>query len=199
MMWGRLAFVAPAACSFQQGRVGVQAEAGVTDDGPLMPGAEAGPTDGMMPPMADARADGSVGPIVCPTGYNLSDNMRPDSKYRSVTASTTWAAAEADCEDDFTLGPTPAHLIVLDNDAERQWAFSINNSDQWIGLTDINTELTFIPVTNQTAFYVGAVSGNLPAKDCAILNATQTLAEGCTGGHPYLCECDGLGPNPNNF
>lgn len=90
-------------------------------------------------------------------------------------------------------------LIVLDDDAERAWAFQQNNSDQWVGITDIDSEGSWIPVTDQAVWFAGPAYGNLPAKDCLYLNSTTTIAEACSGGHPYLCECDGQAANSQNF
>ena len=205
-MWGRFGAIgshvgrglacafacALAACAFEHG---------------IAPGA-----DGSNPPPGDARRDAPIDapntkpspdappdaalpPASCPAAYNLHDAARPNSHYRSVTASATWTSAEAMCEGD----NVNSHLIVLDDDAERAWAFQQNNSDQWVGITDINSEGTWIPVTDQTVWFSGAASGNLPAKDCMYLNSTTTIAESCSGGHPYLCECDGQAADAQNF
>lgn len=145
----------------------------------------------------DATPDSAASILPCPVTYTLSNGS---SKYRSVTASTTWTAAETDCEDDATPNVTrPAHTIVLDNDAERAYAFMQNNSDQWVGITDRNTEQAYLAVTNQMPFFLGSATGNNTSKDCLILNSTDTTSEACSNGHPYLCECDGLAANPANF
>jgi hypothetical protein len=206
-MWGRFGAIGScigrslacacvlAACAFEHG---------------VVPGG-----DGGNPPPGDARRDAPIDahntqpttdappdaaappppPPSCPGAYNLHDSARPNSHYRSVSASTTWTSAEAICEGD----DVNSHLIVLDDDAERVWAFQQNNSDQWVGITDIDSEGTWIPVTDQAAWFTGAAAGNLPAKDCLYLNASNTVAEACSGGHPYLCECDGQAADNQNF
>jgi hypothetical protein len=200
-MWGRLAFLGLlAGCGFQHGQLASR------DDAPPAggdgPGSDAtgGGSDATLPASSDAMVDAPATVLTCPGAYNLHDITRPSSHYRSVTASTTWNGAEADCEDDATANVTlPAHLIVLDDDAERAWAFAQNNSDQWVGITDINNEGVYIPVTDQPTFFTGGATGNLPAKDCLYLNSTTTVSEACGGGHPYLCECDGRAANAANF
>jgi hypothetical protein len=97
------------------------------------------------------------------------------------------------------MNSLPAHLIVLDDVAERDWAFGVTNSDQWAGLSDVITEATWLPVTDQTSFYVATVAANAQNKDCVFFNGTAMTAEQCTSTHPYLCECDGQAANPSNF
>jgi hypothetical protein len=198
-MWGRFGAIgsivgvayALSACAFNHGEVPPSDGSNGTPPGDARRDAPAdAATDGRPP--ADAAIDAAA-PASCPATYGLHDPARPNSHYRSVTASTTWTGAEAICEGEGT------HLIVLDSDAERAWAFQQNSSDQWVGITDIDNEGTWIPVTDQLVWFTGAASGNLPAKDCLYLNSTTTIAESCSGGHPYLCECDGLQPDTANF
>jgi len=181
---GAIAFVA--GCSFRHG-VGT------------------GPGDG---PPGDARkdapgdvlgGDGDTASLACPGTYALHDAARPMSFYRWVSASGSWGSAEALCENDASPTTRPAHLIVLDDDAERVWAFAQNNSDQWVGMTDNRHEGEWLAVTDQASPYVGNASGNLANKDCMILNTNETVAEGCSITHPYLCECDGLAADASHF
>lgn len=124
----------------------------------------------------------------CPLTYTLHDAARPNSFYRSITASVSWSVAEEICESD-RLG-LATHLIVLDDENERIWAFAQNTSDQWVGMTDAAASGIWVAVTVQPNPYVGQASGNLPSKNCLILKQSETAADGCTNGHPYLCECD---------
>ena len=183
-VFGAIALVV-GGCSFRHGT-------GVPGDGP--------PPDVRKDAPADAPGDG-VGDaaIACPASYTLHDAARPMSFYRWVSASATWSAAETACAGDGSTATKPAHLIVLDDSSERAWAFAQNNSDQWVGAADIRTENSWLAVTDQVSPYIGAASGNLPNKDCLILNATDTAADGCGGGHPYLCECDGLAADATHF
>jgi hypothetical protein len=167
-----------------------------------------GPTDG--PPLIDARIDTPIDAAIttdgdamqvatCPTAYSLHDSARPMSFYRWVSASASWTSAESTCEGDASPATRSTHLIVLDDDAERAWAFAQNNSDQWVGMADNITEQTWLAVTDQPNPYVGNASGNLPNKDCMYLNTNETVAEGCTTGHPYLCECDSSAVDSTHF
>ena len=87
----------------------------------------------------------------------------------------------------------PAHLIVLDDQDEALFAWSQNNSNQWLGHSDTASEGNFIAVTDQQLVFTGNASGNNASKNCLMTkdSARQTSADGCTSGHPYLCECDG--------
>lgn len=153
-------------------------------------GGDSGP-DAQLP---DPPADAAV-PAACPASYTLHDPARPASYYRLETASTSWAGAEALCEAD---GPT-SHLIVLDDEAERAWAYARNTSDQWAGISDRVSEGTWLPVTDQPIWFAGTAAGNVPPKDCLVIKQTDTAADMCSGGHPYLCECDGYTVQPDQF
>lgn len=186
-----------AGCSFEHGIM-----AGSADDA-------AGPRDAASEVQTDAPRDGAsavdasvppdppidAAPLACPASYTLSDPARPMSRYRLETASSSWVGAESACEAD---GPT-SHLIVLDDDAERAWAFARNSSDQWAGISDRIIEDTWLPVTDQSFWFTGNASGNVPPKDCLVIKQTGTVADMCSAGHPYLCECDGYAVQPDQF
>jgi len=145
---------------------------------------------------------GSGGLLMCPATYLLSDAGHPGSLYRKTTASSSWAAAEQDCEDDQVASVTgPTHLLVLDDQNEGVYAWSLNNSNQWLGATDIKTEGTWLPVTDQLGTFSGGASGNNASKNCLMTKdaSGQTSADTCTTGHPYLCECDRYAPDPDNY
>jgi hypothetical protein len=132
--------------------------------------------------MGSGHGSGSGGLLPCPTA--------------------SWFQAEQDCEDDAISNITgPTHLIVLDDQNEAVYAWSVNNSNQWLGHTDIETEGTFLPVTDQTGTYSGGASGNNGSKNCLMTKDSSgaTSADTCTTGHPYICECDGYAPDPNNY
>jgi hypothetical protein len=196
------------------GAVGVMA--GCTFEHGIMPGsgdAAVIPHDGASDVHGDApRDDAPVGdaghdalppdpqpdaatPASCPASYTLHDPARPASYYRLESASTSWAGAEALCEAD---GPT-SHLIVLDDDAERAWAFARNTSDQWAGISDRISEGTWLPVTDQSIWFAGTAAGNVPPRDCLVIKQADTAADMCSAGHPYLCECDGYTVQPDQF
>jgi len=150
--------------------------------------------------MPDAAIDApSVTVLPCPGSYFQGVN---GSHYRQVTASTSWQNAETDCENDEDQGVTgPAHLIVLDDAGEATLIWTLMNSDQWVGHSDLKTEGTFLPVTDQQVVYTGLAMGNDGGKDCLMVHNTGglTTTDTCTNGHPYVCECDGRAANPANF
>jgi hypothetical protein len=186
------------ACSFAPGSSSGSADARVIDgaSGDQMTGD--GATDG---PISDAAVDGQLTMLICPTSYTITRNGTPNSKYRLDTASRTWEQAADMCRGD-SASPATArtHLIVLDDDAERVWAFDQHNSDQWLGQSDRIAEGAFIPVTNQPVYFVGAAAGNNPSRDCLLTKATQTEVEQCDmNGHPFFCECDLFTVQDANF
>lgn len=185
-----------AGCSFEHGiAAGVQTDATSPRDAanevqPDAPRDDAPGSDAGMPP--DPR---DAAPVTCPASYTLSDPAHPMSRYRLETASTTWEGAESACEAD---GPH-SHLIVLDDDGERAWAFARNSSDQWAGISDRVLEDTWLPVTDQPIWFTGDATGNVPPKDCLVIKQEGTIADMCSAGHPYLCECDGYAVQPDRF
>jgi hypothetical protein len=189
-----------AACKFEPGPF-VRRDAG-SDASDSGGGGDSGMSD-VMPdtPMTDASVDAMADAVVltCPTTYILTDVGHVGSKYKYVSATADWAAAEMDCEDDGGGTFLPAHLIVLDDDAERLFALTADNSDQWVGVSDVNAEGTLQAVTDQASPFFGAATGNMQSKDCLILNQNETTLEACTAMHSYMCECDRRAANPNNF
>jgi hypothetical protein len=171
---------------------------------PAPPGIDAAHADSAAHDAAiDAPPDTpTITVLPCPLGYAALDSAQPGSRYRQVTASASWQAAEADCEDDEVPAVTgPAHLVVLDDAAEATYFWTLMNSDQWIGHTDLITEATFLAVTDQPTVYTGPATANSPTKDCLMIHNTggQTNADTCTNSHPYVCECDGRAANPTHF
>ncbi len=144
----------------------------------------------------DAAADAP--PAQCAASYDLTNAAEPASRYRLVTTQSAWLAAEMDCEDDG--GGGPAHLIVLDDAAERLWAYEQGNTDKWVGVTDLVAEGVPIAVTLQTLPYTGTAASNDQPKDCMFNNQNVTVMESCANAaFPYLCECDGLAASPARY
>lgn len=195
-MWRRrLGFLIFAGCSFEHGTPGFPSDAAPALDAPTDARIEGTGDDGATPDApVDSPPDGG-GQAMCPASYNLHDPARPGSYYRMVTASAPWPMAEALCE----LDGSTSHLIVLDDQAERAWAYAQSSSDQWAGITDIVFEDTWLPVTDQASWYAGNATGNVPPKDCLVITQSDTAADMCGNGHPYLCECDGYGAVASQF
>jgi hypothetical protein len=193
VLWAAAGVVVLPGCRFEPGAPGGADDA--RRDGPV--------TDGMMAPddgsSNDAPRADAPPSLLCPATYTLFDSARPNSRYRHVTASATWQTAEMTCEADGGNGLLPAHLIVLDDEAERQWAFDQGSTDKWIGATDIKTEGTILAVTDQPAPFFGAAASNNMSKDCLYLDSSGTLMEVCSAGRPYLCECDGREADPTRY
>jgi hypothetical protein len=148
----------------------------------------------------DAPLDAPVVTKLCPPSYTLTNAAEPGSRYRLVTASDDWVAAEADCEDDGgTVTLKPTHLVVLDDAAERAWVYVQGTTDKWIGASDIKNEGTLRAVTNQPAPYFGTAQSQEQAKDCMFTNQNDTVMESWSAGFQYICECDGFAEDPGNF
>jgi hypothetical protein len=195
VLWTAAGITVMPGCRFEPGALGAADDArrdgpvdGVRDE--LSPG-----TDTMM---LDAMRDGPPA-LQCPPSYTLMDAARPNSRYRHETASAMWLAAELACETDAGLSYAPTHLIVLDDSAERQWAFNQGTTDKWVGATDRKTEGTILAVTDQPAPFFGAANSNGDMKDCLYLDGGTTVMEVCTAGRPYLCECDGRAADPTRY
>jgi hypothetical protein len=198
VLWTVAGVAVMPACRFEPGALGGPDDArrdGMLD-GPG--GADDGATGGDAMIAADAMPDGPPA-LLCPPSYTLFDNARPLSRYRHVTASASWQVAEATCEADGGNAFLPAHLIVLDDEAERQWAFDQGTTDKWIGATDIKTEGTILAVTDQPSPFFGAAASNNMSKDCLYLDGSTTVMEVCSAGRPYLCECDGRAADPARY
>jgi hypothetical protein len=174
----------------------------VADGRPNGSDADPPPPDAPIDARPDAPIDAMMPPLPCPAGYTLTDANHPGSQYRLVTASAIWSTAEATCEADEVGGVTaPAHLIVMDDAAEAQFAWDQNTSDQWVGHSDQITENAWLPVTDQPNVFTGGANGNNNGRDCLMISNTnsETTAETCMNGHPYVCECDGRRANPGHF
>lgn len=145
----------------------------------------------------------------CPSSYDVT-LANSASKYRVVDTTTVlWPDAEADCEDD----GTNTHLIVINNDGERQALAAHNSIDRHVGYSDSNTEGVWIPVTDDPNVYADLVSLAAPpwmagepnegaGGSCLIITANLEFRDRvCTDPNPvgYICECDGYPANPANF
>lgn len=186
------------ACRFEPGALRDRDDAGTSpDDATDAPTGDVPIDTTANDSGTDAALDSSL--IVCPLSYTLIDNARPASRYRVVTASDDWPAAEADCEDDGGATFQAGHLVVLDNEAERQFVYQQGTTDKWIGASDVNTEGQLQAVTDQPSPYFGNAASQEQSKDCMFTNQNETTMESCNSGFQYICECDGRNANPSNF
>ncbi len=186
-----------AACQFQPGSLGERRDGGsVVEDGTM---------DSLMPLDAndaavDAAPDAAIITRTCPLTYTITAIADPESKYRLVTASDDWLAAETDCENDGdTVALLPTHLVVLDSAAESDWVFDEATTDKWVGVSDRNTEGTLQAVTDQPTPHFGNAEAQDNQKDCMFVNQNETLMESCNATFQYLCECDAFAADPANY
>lgn len=161
----------------------------------------------------DAAVDAST--LQCPISYDLTVDGYP-SRYRFVTAATTWDAAEVACASDTSAS---THLVVLDDDDERLGLVATltmagSTSSVWIGLSDRVTEDAFLWVTAQPVgvppranppWPIGQPDDMNGGQDCVRIqgatSAAPTLFDDgeCSSQFDYVCECDGYPPAPANF
>ncbi len=145
----------------------------------------------------------------CPSSYSVT-LANSASKYRVVdTTSVLWRDAEADCEDD----GTNTHLIVINNDGERQALAPYNSVERHVGYSDANAENVWIPVTDDPNVYADLVALSVPPwlsgepnegtnGSCLIITTNLEFRDRiCNEAQPvgYICECDGYAANPANF
>jgi hypothetical protein len=151
--------------------------------------------DAMVDATVDARVDAMVDADPCPMGYAPITGGEPGSQYRFATTSTDWMSAEMDCEHDGR-----AHLVVLDNDGERDAVRGKFTGDAWTGATDLVSQFTWFKVTTGVDTYLPWDSGepnNQGGNErCLELKGGGFNDESCDEGNVYVCECDGLAANP---
>lgn len=143
---------------------------------------------------ADARVDATVDADLCPAGYAPLPGIASRSQYRVETSTKQWTDAEAGCEADGL-----AHLVVLDDDAERDAVRGTIGGDMWTGVTDRVSEGTFFKVTTGLATYLPWLSGepnNQGNEDCVELVGGGMNDESCSHSRVSVCECDGAAANP---
>ena len=137
----------------------------------------------------DAAADAPPDADPCPAGYAAIAGAPPGSQYRLVTATAKWLDAEAACEADGL-----AHLVVLDDDSERDAVRGALDGDMWTGVSDRVSEGTFFKVTTGIATYLpwlGGEPNDLGNEDCVELNAFADAHWNdavCGDSKSFICE-----------
>jgi Lectin C-type domain len=160
---------------------------------PAVPGAPDGAVDVLVAP-PDAAPDAAPDANLCPPSYAPISGGSARSLYRIGAATAMWDAAEADCEADGL-----AHLVVLDDDSERDAIRGALDGDLWTGVTDQVSEGTYFKVTTGLATYLPWLDGepnNQGGEDCVELKGGGLNDDGCSHKDVYVCECDGLAANP---
>jgi hypothetical protein len=162
--------------------------AGVADGSPGVEVADAA-IDGEVP--VDALVDAAP----CPASYDANG-------HRGLVATGTWLAAEAACEAD---APGRAHLVVLDDDAERAAVATLIQAlpgDAWVGIVRYPGDpWEWRYVTGGPATYApfeGAEPNNMSGNQfvTVIRRSSGFLYDyGVDQAGVYaVCECDGRPP-----
>lgn len=134
----------------------------------------------------------------CPASYTATV-PGSSARYRAVLQAAPWPAAQEDCADD----GVGTHLVVIGSAIERSGVGALIGDDLWIGLSDRVTEGTFRWVTGVaspfTAWAAGQPDGGAGGDDCAEQKHMMMAGwhdQPCEEPLPYVCECDGVAPDP---
>lgn len=147
---------------------------------------------------SDGASDGSSADSVsftCPQAY--ASIAGTTSKYRFISTSEVWLAAESACEADGW------HLAIPDGVVELNiLADAAPGTNLWIGVTDRLAVGSWETVTGSTATYLPweASEPDASAAECVQLVPTFEIADqDCTSGRRAFCECDGLAADPSSY
>ncbi len=165
------------------------------------------------PRQGDGSPDAPTAPpIDAPAGTQCPATYAPivalaasTSRYRFVSTAAKWIDAETDCENDAAASDRPAHLIVLNDAAERiamigGIAGGGNIQNQFIGAVDLGQEGELQYVTNQANTLALNPGMNGDNKDCVrIKNSGTDEYRDCNETNRFVCECDGNTANPSRF
>lgn len=148
------------------------------------------------PDARPARPDAGI--ATCPTDYERLGGV--GTLYRLAANEARWGDAELDCEND----GAGTHLVVLDSAAELALvARLIGDSEAWIGVTNR-------VASDEWRTVLGALAAVLPWRDdapfgglerCVLLEGEdgEIGDESCNQRELYVCECDGIEPDPDAF
>ena len=171
----------------------------------------ASPDASDTPDSPDSSGKPDAPPVaICPSGYSPINGA---GMYRAVESTTkSWQAAAADCnDDDDTGGPYSGftHLVVLGNDIERiaiTTGTTPISGNTWIGLSDLDTEGTYVWVTAEPTGGYPMVGMEPPwdtddpddaggNEDCIRFKGSFVLEDKpCSDTESYVCECDAYAP-----
>lgn len=142
----------------------------------------------------DVGQDGSA--ITCPGSYSMLLGQSGSSRYRVVSNTTDWLAAEAACEAD-------GHHLAIPDDNNELTAFytALVAQNIWIGVTDRITETTYLRVTGGAATFLDWAPGQPDTDDCAYIDGltTKLTMQSCGSGRRYICECDGVAADATSY
>ena len=172
------------ACSFDHGSLHDAAP----DD------AQFGPRDGGIP-----VTDAPDGPQAsgCPSGYLGTSTMG----YRYVAIPASWLAAEQDCDDDgvgvhlAVLVPTNEGMAVdAVSTASETWIGASNRRGTWRWVTGASLSPPNSLIGTRCALWSSGSDEQGPWQQPAGINTRD-----CNDTRPYVCECDGVEPDPSAF
>ena len=148
--------------------------------------------DGLIDGMIDGAPDAPPGG--CPASYMAVSGQT--SMYRVVTTQSSWTNAEADCEND----GSGTHLAVVDDAAEHTAVDALTGASIWFGLTDRKVEGTPRWVTGAQPVYTNyGPAQNETGYDCAGIYQGKWAWGDCLTLIKYVCECDGIAPDPTSY
>jgi hypothetical protein len=152
-------------------------------------------------PDIDATPDGSpdAAPAACPDGYAPLAGAPTTSAYRVVMGFVNWGPAEVDCDND----GAGTHLVVIDDAAESTAIDAAFFGDLWIGASDRVSEGSFLAITGGAMPYASwglFQPDDLFGQDCAGLDEGGSYSDrDCGATRGFVCECDGVEPDPAAF
>jgi hypothetical protein len=145
----------------------------------------------------DGGGNGTDGAMLsCPGNYAMLLGAFNNSRYRVVDESEDWDAAQAACLAD------GHHLAIPDDASELNAMYTaLVTENIWIGVTDRITEGTYLRVTGGVQTYLPWDIGEPDMEDCIYIDGltTQLVAQGCSSGRRYICECDGAPTDPASY
>jgi hypothetical protein len=134
----------------------------------------------------------------CPASYTVMISGS-GTRYRAVAQPAAWPAAQADCADD----GAGIHLAVIGSELERAGVRSLLDDDVWLGSSDRVEEGRFRWVTGAVSPFTAWASGQPDdgdgSEDCVEQKRASMPGwhdQPCTDLLAYVCECDGIAPDP---
>lgn len=158
-------------------------EGGATTDG----GVDADPTiDGGIDAPIDAPPQAG-----CPAGYDTISGGEGTHKYKVLTATANWQTQRDAC-----AATSPSAYIAIPGDATELAALLTASAAtrQWVGVTDLAVEGTFLDVKGATPGFLpwGPAEPNNPnpGEDCVSADGTEFQTDKCSLQFRAVCECE---------
>lgn len=179
------------------GLIDATVDGGGDDDASIADATVDATPDAVPDARPDARPDAGPDAAMCPSDYVPIAGA--PSRYRTIAGFSSWTDAEHDCEDD----GTGTHLVVIDDAAESAAVDDLIFGNLWLGASDRVTEGSFLAVTGGAAPYLAwgpFQPDDFFGQDCVSMNEAGNYADaGCDSARGYVCECDGIAPDPASY